>query len=291
MLLNNRSSLPSEEPKLRASRLRMKGSFASAVLFVGSIVPLTLNSQQPLRTTADAASPAFEVAAIKADKGDSGNRNVDASGDRLSIENYTLRQLIRLAYNLKSDKQISGGPDWMDKQAFDVLAKIDDSEMAKMRQMPRCERRRENSLLLQSLLADRFQLRVHEVQQVMPVYALVVAKSKPRLKHSATPGKGYHVSTHNNHMVATATSMDVFADQLTGMTESGDRVVVNRTGLEGDYDFKLDWAPDYGSGVPADAAFPGLLTALREQLGLKLESQKGSIEVIVVDSAAKPTPD
>ena len=161
------------------------------------------NSQQQPKATPRYLFSAFEVAAIKANKGDSGNHNMDTSADRVLIENYTLRALIRIAYGLKSDKQINGGPDWMDKQAFDISAKIDDAEMAKMRQMPRTERRKENNLLLQSLLADRFQLRVHEVQQVMPVYALVVAKSEPKLKHSATPGNGYHVSTHNSHMVAT----------------------------------------------------------------------------------------
>lgn len=236
-------------------------------------------------------SPAFEVAAIKANKGDRGDHDFDINADRFLISNYTLRQLIHLAYELKSDRQISGGPDWINKQAFDISAKIDDAEMAKMRQMKRDERRRENNVLLQSLLADRFQLRVHEVRQVMPVYVLVTAKSGPKLTRSTKSALGYHVSTHNSHMIATATSMDVLASQLTGMPESGGRLVLNHTGLIGEYDFKLDWAPDYGNGVATDATLPGLFTALKEQLGLKLESNKGTVDVVVVDSAARPTLD
>ncbi|HEY2472179.1 MAG TPA: TIGR03435 family protein [Terracidiphilus sp.] len=260
------------------------------LVFLGSSF-LPASAQQIAAEKAEKTSPAFEVAAIKANKGDSGGHDVDMSADRLLVSNYTLKQLIRLAYDLKSDAQISGGPEWMDKQAFDISAKIDDAEMGKMQQMKRDERRRENSLLLQSLLAERFQLRTHEVQQVMPVYALVVVKSGPKLTASKSPGQGYHVSTHNSHMVASATSMDVFADQLTRMPESGERVVRNRTGLAGDYDFKLDWSPDFGSGAPADATDPGLFTALQEQLGLKLEPQKGAVNVVIVDSAAKPTLD
>lgn len=287
MLLDNCSSVRAAGPMQRSRLLR-----AALVLFIlCGAVPAGTDAQQPAKEDAKPASPAFEVAAIKAHKGDDGDHSVDSTSDRLSIGNYTLRALIRIAYDLKSDKQVSGGPDWMDKLAFDIAAKLDDSEVAKIKSMKRDERQHERDLLLQSLLAERFQLQVHMVQQEMPIYALVVAKSGSRLTQSTKAGQGYHVSTHNGHMVATGTSMDVFADQLTGMSESGDRVVRNRTGLEGDYDFKLDWSPDYGRGIPDDAVDPVLFTALQEQLGLKIESQKGPVEVVVVDSASKPVLD
>ena len=249
------------------------------------------SAQQPAKAEAEAALPGFEVAAIKANKGDNGGQDVDWSADRMSIENYTLRQLIPIAYGLKSNKQVSGGPEWMDKLAFDISAKIDDTEMAKMRKMNRDESCKERNLLVRTLLAERFQLRAHEIQQVMPVYALVVAKTGPRIAHSASQGKGYHVSTRNGHMEASGTSMDVFADQLTSMPESGERVVLNQTGLAGEYDFKMDFSRDYGAGIPADAANPSLFTTLQEQLGLKLESKKGPVEVVVVESAVKPVLD
>lgn len=292
MLLNKLLCLCSKKLKQPLHLPRdLAAWIATLVLVAAQSLFLPQGDAQQAQANAETPSPAFEVAAIKADKGDSGDHSVRGSADRLSIENYTLKQLICLAYSLKSDAQVSGGPDWMDKQAFDISAKMDDAEVAKVRRMKSDERRKENNLLLQSLLADRFQLRAHQVQRVMPVYALVVVKSGPKMTHSATSGQGYHVSTLNDHMVASATSMDVFADQLTRMPESGNRVVLNLTRLPGEYDFKLDWTPDYGKGMPADAAYPGLFTALQEQLGLKLESQKGAVNVVVVESAAKPTID
>lgn len=284
MLLNNCSGVRFVKGK-RLHHLR-----ATLVLLVAAGTMLTgTDAQQLPQDSVTSSSPSFEVAAIKANRGDNGDHDVDWSADRLLIGNYTLKGLIRIAYDLKSDKQIIGGPEWLDKQAFDISAKIDDAEMTKMRQMKRNERRKESNLLLQSLLAERFQLRTHAAQQIMPIYALVVAKSGPKLTPSKSSGQGYHVSTHNNHMVATAASMDIFADQLTGMSESGERVVLNRTGLSGEYDFKLDWSPDYGGRVAADPVDPSLFTALQEQLGLKLESQKGSVNIVVIESAAQPT--
>ena len=89
-------------------------------------------------------------------------------------------------------------------------------------------------------------------------------------------------------MTAALVSMDSLADTLTGMHEMGERVVANQTGLDGFYDFELHWTPDRGDGVPPGANDPGLFTALREELGLKLEARKGSVPVIVVDGAAQP---
>lgn len=149
MLLDIRSDGRGEDP-MRQSRdsCMVSGRFAGFLFLMFATLHAIANGQQPIQTDADKAAPSFEVAAIKANKGDSGHHGVDSNSDRISIENYTLRRLIRLAYDLKSDTQISGGPDWMDKQAFDISAKIDDSEVAKIRAMQRDERSKERSLLL-----------------------------------------------------------------------------------------------------------------------------------------------
>ena len=232
----------------------------------------------------------FEVAAIKPSKPDDQNHNWSGSTDRILIENYTLRRLIRSAYGLKSDSQILGGPDWIDKQSFDINAKIDDAEIAKMQKMDRMERQRERNRMLQSLLVERFALKARLDHRNMPVYALVVAKSGPKLTPTSqeTAAKGHNISTNNGRMTASAISMDAFADDLAYQSETGGRMVLNRTGLTGEFDFKLDWSEDHGESVPADSAFAGLFTALQEQLGLKLQSEKGDVEVVVVESAIKP---
>lgn len=145
--------------------------------------------------------------------------------------------------------------------------------------------------MLQSLLADRFGLKVSRGERTIPVYALVIAKSGLKLTPAAANETDHGISGNSAHMTATATSMDALADDLTTMPESDNRVVVNRTGLTTDYDFKLDWTRDRGNGIPEDAKYPGFFTALREQLGLELKPGTGLVSVVVVEAAVEPALD
>jgi uncharacterized protein (TIGR03435 family) len=272
----------------RAGRFLLSSLFA-LLLAVANLRGATAQAK-PAVAAAD-ETPHFEVAAIKPGKTDSQGQNWNSSADRILIGNYTLRRLIRSAYGLKSDLQILGGPDWLDKQAFDINAKIDDAEVAKMAKMDRVARQRERNQMVQSLLAERFMFKAHLDHKTMPVYALVVAKSGAKLTPASpeTAAKGSNSSSNNGRMTATALSMDLFAEDLQYQTETGGRMVLNHTGLAGEYDFKLDWAEDNGNSTPADPALPDLFTALQEQLGLKLQPEKGSVEVVVIESASKPT--
>jgi uncharacterized protein (TIGR03435 family) len=152
--------------------------------------------------------------------------------------------------------------------------------------------------MLQSLLTERFQLKVNPGERTLPVYVLVVGKSGAKLTALPTPkdsdearNRNHGTRTENGHLTATALSMDSFADYLTSQSDSGDRVVLNRTGLAGDFDFNLNWTEDRGGGIAADAAYPGLFTALEEQLGLELKSDKGSVPVVAVMAVSKPVLD
>lgn len=142
--------------------------------------------------------------------------------------------------------------------------------------------------MLQSLLTDRFGLKVSQGQKTIPVYALVITKSAPKFVPAAANDGQYNLSVHDSHMVATSVSMDGFAKYLTRLLEAEDREVVKPTGLIGNYDLNLDWTRDRGNGVPSDATYPGLFTALRERLGLELKSTRASVEVVIVKSANKP---
>lgn len=257
------------------------------LLFIVLGNPSAVAQQGPCPESKD-SSGSFEVAAIKASNPDSGSHSVNTTSDRIAIENYTLTKLIMIAYGLKSRTQISGGPEWIDKQAFDISAKLDDAEVMKMQALKRSERQTERNHLVQSLLIDRFHLKLHRAQKIVPVYALLVGKSGAKLAPSDPSDEGHSLSENDGHMEAKSISMDALADDLTRMPESGDRVVLNRTGLSGRFNFEIDWAPDYGSGISDNALHPGLFTALLEQLGLKLESQKMPVEMVVVESAVKP---
>ena len=250
-----------------------------------------LRAQQPINDALAAEKlPSFEVASIKPSDPDDRGLKLRTSADRVTIENFTLKELIAYAYDLKSDSQVLSGPDWLDKKHFDIAAKVDDIELAKLKTMRGNEIRNEWRQMMQSLVIDRFALKVRLDRRAIPVFALVVVKSGQKL----TPAKAketYSLSARNSHLSATAVSMAHFADFLTGQDETNDRVVVDRTGLTGDFDFKLDWAPDNGNGIPPDAQLPGLLTALHDQLGLQLKPDKAAVDVVVVESVKEPEVD
>lgn len=259
-----------------------------------------IEAQEPGTSSPKAdETPSFEVATIKPSKPGDQNQSLRSGGGRIDIENFTLRRLIRTAYGLKSDSQVLGGPDWMGKQPFDIAGKYDDAEVARMQQMASGrERFQEARRALQALLADRFQLRCTQETRTIPVYALVALKTGAKLSPSAPQvgadgkpsDKGHGLNNTNGHLTATGVSMGSFADWFVYLPEC-ERVVVDRTGLSGEYDFKMAWAQDYGQGVPPDTTLPVLFTALREQLGLELKPDKAPVDVIVVSSAKEPEED
>lgn len=265
----------------------------AGLLSCGIAICLRLDVQQ-LSVTSGRQLPTFEVASIKPSKPGFFHQDMDESGNRLTIQNYTVRHLIREAYGLKSDSQTLGGPDWIDKESFDITAKVDDDEAARMDKMSDEQSDREWDLMLQSLLADRFQLRITQGDRTLPIFALVVSRSGAKVKH--TPERSANsqavdpgIEVHWGELTANAASMDSFADVLTSMRDMSNRVVVNRTGLAGNFDFQLDWARDRGDGASQDSPYPGLFTALQEQLGLKLKADRATVNVVTVDSVAEPT--
>lgn len=235
--------------------------------------------------TPDAVSrPAFDVVSIKPTPGqpmNSGFRR--ASPSVLNATNVSLRFLIEYAYDVRDD-QVSGGPAWIDSERYEVLAKPpgggDPREDAKLiRQRT------------QSLLADRFHVTLHRETKELPVYVLVVAKNGPKaLKESASATTDF--VNNGRHLSCQRVSMAVFAGQF--LANQIARSVTDKTGIEGNFDFTLDWSPDDTPPVAATDGraspqqFPPLFLAIQEQLGLRLEQQKGPVEVLVVDRAVRP---
>lgn len=230
---------------------------------------------------------AFEVATVKPARPGSTNEDWDSEGDRVTIKGYSLRKLIRAAFNLKSDAQIVGGPGWLDKRYFDISAKIGEEQMASFDKAG-ADRDRQTAIqaMLQALLGERFNLQVKSAEKELPAFGLVTSGTKTRLVPDST--KPRSLSIRNGHMVAIATSTGDLAESLTRMREISDRVVVDQTGLTGTYDFDLSWTPDRGAGIPQEAVDPGLFTALQEQLGLKLKAEKSAVQVTKVLAADLP---
>jgi uncharacterized protein (TIGR03435 family) len=222
-------------------------------------------------------APSFEVASIKLHQGPVTQVSAVPSGPRIRITAYGLVGLIMDAYDVKFD-EISGGPSWMNSDRFDIEAVAGGEATPAKAQL---------KLMLQSLLAERFKLKVHRETRVMPVYALVVGKGGPKLKESAPDAERMltQSGTRGARLTVVKGDMDQLAIQLSS-SPGVDRPVINKTGLAGSYDYKLSWAFET---TASDSDGVSIFTALQEQLGLKLEPQKAPIETLVVDHAERPS--
>ncbi len=272
---------------------------------------------------ADATSQqAFEVASIKPSAEDGRRVSIWISpGGRFTASGVSAKMLIQEAYDLR-DFQISGGPGWLTSERYDITAKSE---------LPGLNRER-IKVLLQSLLADRFGLKFHRETKELPIYLLVVGKNGPKFHKSeiqsdpsadavpekapqtGEPGsvdrtatraagggptpKGAMIRMGRGQLEAQMALVKDFASIL---SQQLGRPVVDKTGLEGKYDFELQWTPDesmrgvgpFGDSPVRDAppagdsSGPTIFTALQEQLGLKLESAKGPVEILVIDQIDK----
>ena len=237
--------------------------------------------------------PAFEAATIKPTApGTRGDAVVPRNG-ALHTVNTTLKTLVETAYRVQPP-QVAGGPSWAGAAHFDI-----DAKGAPGTTGPQLR------LMLRALLQERFALQVHNESRVLPAYRLVVEKGGPKFPESgagecpAVPGRehpcgGFRLS-NRSHLYGERVGMIDLAEMLEAALG---RAVIDQTSLGGEYTVKLDWTPDEtlfpGLGAERPDAPSGeldgssLFTALREQLGLRLESFRGPVPVIVIDAASRP---
>jgi uncharacterized protein (TIGR03435 family) len=229
-------------------------------------------------------APVFEVASVKVHAEPPRTIGVKTVGSRLIADAETVRGLIMWAYNLQNYQVAGLGPQSaVGDTFFDIVAKTEGEKAPSEREF------RE---MLQALLADRFKLKLHREMREMPVYVLLEDKRGSKLKPSApdavTGGWLRTVGRNYEFTVAKATINDI----LTGITASQiDRPVVDRTGLTGTYDLKLVYTPETRANRTSepDPSDINIFTAVQNQLGLKLEPQKASIEMLVVDHVERPS--
>jgi uncharacterized protein (TIGR03435 family) len=293
----------------------MKRLILMAAAYVAFAVPAfvfgpSLGAQAPSNAT-------FEVASVKPNKGGDGRIMLGIQpGGRLNATNVPLRMLIRQAFNVQ-EFQIVGGPDWLGSDRFDVVAKAPEGEFNADLMRP----------MLQSLLVERFKLGFHRESRDMPIYALVKARADgkpgPNIMPAAVdcaavmrgrrgggpppappqPGQkmecGFMMGP--GRMNVGGMGMTNLAQALSPLVG---RIVLDRTELTGNYDFELTYSPEgigsafpggppllNGGPAPVDPNAPTLFTALQEQLGLKLDSQRGPVDVVVIDRVEQPVAD
>jgi uncharacterized protein (TIGR03435 family) len=223
--------------------------------------------------------------------------------DGFKCEGTTLRGLISNAYVVTGSSVkglIVGGPAWMASQAFDVQVKVDPPTVARWSKLSQEAVGEERRSVLRELLAERFQLKLHREPREMPALVLSVvrggSKLQPPVEETNLPAdvpKSRINFYGRGHMQGHFATLGNLSRSLAGEPEIAGRPVVDKTGLTGQYDFTLHWASfDPGpAAAPTDPGEqgPSLFTALEEQLGLKLKSEKEQIAVIVVDSVEKPS--
>jgi uncharacterized protein (TIGR03435 family) len=226
--------------------------------------------------------PRFEVASIKSSSSTDPRRHITGMqrGD-FKATNYTLKDLIRLGWDVRS-YQITGGPKWLDSDRYNIEVK---PEAPFDVPRPGNEGERRLRLMVQSMLADRFKLKLHRESKEMRVYFLVSGRTGPTFNRTTqSVDQGPHIQDGRGLLIATKADMPLFSRALAG--ELG-VAVIDKTNLGGDYDLKLEWTPDEDAAAPLPSSGPSIFTALQEQLGLRLESGKAPVEVVVVDYAEK----
>ena len=294
----------------------MRTDLATAALCLGAALlgnavhlpaPVVLHAQST-------PAPAFDTVSIKRNtSGGAGMRMGFAPGS-VSALNVPAWQLIREAYGLQ-EPQLTGGPDWVPTDRFDVEARFDPTPL------PGFDRTTRLQAMLQQMLGERFKLQTHTESREMPIFALVLDRDDrrlgPQLKPSAVDcaalqaaiGRGGPPPAPSTdgrpqcsgrggfgRMTAGGLTMTQFARQL---SQLAGRIVTDRTGLEGGFDFDLTWmptpdqiprgAPPDFPRPPVDPNAPSLFTALQEQLGLKLEAARDAVRVLVIDRIEPPT--
>jgi uncharacterized protein (TIGR03435 family) len=270
------------------------------------LVAAAANAAAFCQSQQSVARPEFEVASIRPHASADNRAYVQALQGRLVMANFSLKQLILFAYDVPNN-QVLGVQAWMDSNHFDIQATTESNATVKQVEGP----------MLQALLEERFHLKVHRETMERPVYELTVEKggvkmqlskegsctpysmdSPPPIPAPSAPHPIYcdfpRLAGDGLNWTLDGTGVSV-GKLATSLSRSGlDRPVFDRTGLTGEFDLHLKWAAE----VPASAPGPGniddptglsIFTALKEQLGLKLESAKGPVEVLVIDHVEKPS--
>jgi uncharacterized protein (TIGR03435 family) len=265
----------------------------SVSLASAPVPPTTRPSSAETAETAPATAPAFDVVSIHQNKTVTDGRHHiynDPGESHFRTVNLSLKELLQFAYGLPKS-QILGGPSWLESTMFDIDAKSDPSMDAQLHKLPSDQARHQKQLMVQAVLADRFQLAAHQETRQLPIYELVVAKGGPKFRSSKINGTTVDTGRSRLHIAGSDDTVAILARELAQVLG---RIIVNNTGISGRYDLTLKWTPDDAqtpafNGAPDSNAPPGIFTAIQEQLGLKLESTKGPVPVLIIDRVAPPS--
>lgn len=279
----------------------------------GILLSCSLASAQLLHPTSP--MPSFDVVSVRPTNPDQELSRGGVNPDSYRAERTTIEQVIAYAFGLGYDKELVNAPPWTTKERFDIQGKLDDEQVATLHKLSRNDSDEQMRLMVQSMLAERFHLTYHFETHVLPIYLLKIAKgglkcprdttskpaiadtSRPRFRWSNAPAPpppppGWHppspseqkVLMQSLHMRTKGWPFWLVVALLSHQPELQGRPVIDKTGLEGAYDCEMSWS-QANSGGTGEFFF----TAVHDQLGLTLQSSKGPVEVLVIDSISRPS--
>jgi len=237
--------------------------------------------QMPDKPDPSVKIPQFDVISVKPSKETS--VLVQFTPDGMRMTGVSIRFLLFEGFGGISQNQVIGVPTWATDGGFDIEAKVAAEDLPALAKLTFEQRR----TMFQQILTDRFKLVAHHETRELPVYELTIGKKGSKLKESASGDPASAIPRTmfgRGKVTSTDGSLSFFITQLS--RELG-RPIVDKTGLTGHYDFTLEWTPE--GAAPTDQSGPDIFTAIQEQLGLKLESTKGPVDVIVIDHIEKPS--
>jgi bla regulator protein BlaR1 len=293
--------------RLDLGRKLLLGAVGLAAVAAPLVLGLAHTTQLLAQSAAEdvvAKLPKFEVSTIKPNTAGDDRRGIRFTPDGISMTGVSPAFLLRLAFSVEEDRMLAL-PGWAKSNQYDIDAKVDASDAPKLQSLTFPQR---NAMFL-PLLVERFNLKYHHETKELPVYELVIAKGGSKLTESKPEDAPAPATSapHRMMMRMGGGSIEAKAATISNLIQTlapmAGRTIIDKTGLTGSYDYTLKWTPDLGSspmppgpdgGPPRgdsapDAAGPSLFTALQEQLGLKLESQKGPVDVIVIDHIDPPS--
>jgi uncharacterized protein (TIGR03435 family) len=293
------------EPRDKRLHLGASATMVAAMTFGGLLAQIAHSQTRsghaaaPFSSDSVTAPVQFDVVSVKMHSPENRDSRMQLLPDGVRLSNLPLQDLIVQAYGLVLSDQIVGLPNWANSQRCDIEAKVASGDVAAFKKLTLDQVRS----MGRPILTDRFKFASHEEKRVLPQYALVVAKGGDKLQLSTLSsedrdartgliGMG-HASNPNGASMNELTARGVTMDRLASvLSQQGlGRVVLDNTGLTGRYDFKLTWASDSVAADPnsTDTSGPSIFTAVSEQLGLKLEPQKGPVPVLIVDHIEVPS--
>ena len=228
------------------------------------------------------SSPRFEEAIVRPSGPDT-TAQMSIKSSQFISRHRTLQMFIQESYPNLPAWRVSGAPPWATKDMWDLVAKLPPGEPTDQELLYRSIEE-----MLRTFLIEEFKLKTHFVQKEEPVYELVIAKGGPKLKPSEGTTAGQR--TTSGGIEIRHETMDELASALYCVTcarQRADRPVIDKTGIEGYFDITLNWTPSDAKSDEMPLG-PSLLTALEEQLGLKLQPGKAAIDFLVIDQAERP---